>query len=752
MLPGLLVACALGAPPEFPPVAHASGSPIVGPPIPGSPEAHRDAVTKFGTAVWNLRRERLLTAAKQLEAAAAQDPDATAPRRELVKVYSQIGREPDAIRIARQVLNRDPHDVDTAHALARLLFDAGELKDAVAAAKLAADAPIPIDRADKAVAVYRDLATLCERANDPAAAEVALRRAVELLVEKRKAVIAAAAFGPKDADTAAAECLERLGKVLTKQRKFDDAATAFESAAKLYADPKVNDAASAARLGWNLSAVHHAKGDAATALQHLRPFLKLKPVSPEPYARLATLLRETGQDAVSELLWYLERDPKNLTIKVVLAAEKARDPGTRRDADALFAEVTAASNDPKVIEVVVRSHLEQSRPDQIIAELDRAFALLDEKPDAKPVVTPEATAAKAFAAEKARVVGDILKDDAGASRAVLRAAADDLQTGKKRTYQVYYFLGQLAARHDQLGFAANLFQEAVYRAPRDTQVTAYRSLITVLRRAGKPEQVKRVCQDGLRDAQDIAPVFFNYYLAAALAELGDEQGAVAAADKAIAQTADSDRLTVRLQKLYVLRLLERWDDAIALGKKLFDEFESRADRINIRYALAGAYWGAKKTAEAEAELRAILDVEPDHAAACNDLGYHLADQGRNLDEAERLIRTAIAADRFDRKKAGDAEPENAAYVDSLGWVLFRKGKLADARAELERAAAMPAGAADPVVWDHLGDVLFRLGEKPKAKAAWETAEKLYEADARGAARGRRDGRLDELKRKLKRIP
>src|SRR5262245_28447042 len=207
MFAGLLVGAVLGAPPSPEPAP------------PGWSVAQKDALAGFGSAIWNLRRDRLLTAAKQLEAAARQDPDATAPLRELVRVYSQIGREPEAIRVARRVLEKDPHDVDTAHTLARLLFDAGELKEAVAAARLAADAPIPIERADKAVAVYRDLATLCEKANDPAAAEAALRKAVELVVEKRKDVIAAGAFTPKDADTTAAECLERLGKVQTKRSK-----------------------------------------------------------------------------------------------------------------------------------------------------------------------------------------------------------------------------------------------------------------------------------------------------------------------------------------------------------------------------------------------------------------------------------------------------------------------------------------------------------------------------------------------------
>jgi tetratricopeptide (TPR) repeat protein len=256
----------------------------------------------------------------------------------------------------------------------------------------------------------------------------------------------------------------------------------------------------------------------------------------------------------------------------------------------------------------------------------------------------------------------------------------------------------------------------------------------------------------LQTAQDVAPVYFNYHLAGALAELGEADAALAAADKAIEQTGENDRLTVRLQKLYVLRLLGKWDDAIALGKKLLDEFDAPADRRRTRYALAGAYWGARKRAEAEAELRAILDADPDHAAAANDLGFHLADQGRDLDEAERLIRSALANDRIDRRKAGNAELENAAYIDSLGWVLFRRGKLPEARVELERAAALHAGAIDPVVWDHLGDVLFRLGEKAQAKAAWEKAQGLYENEPRGTARGRHDGRLSELKRKLKLTP
>jgi tetratricopeptide (TPR) repeat protein len=747
MIPGLLVALALGGPRDH--------NPRVRPP--GPADAHKDAVARFGTAVWNLRRDRLLTAARQLEQAARLDPDATGPLRELVRVYSQLGREPDAIRVARQVVRKDPSDADTAHALARLLFDAGELKEAVAAAKLASEANFPAGRADKAVAVYRDLATLCERAGDPEAAAAALQRAVELLTGKRKAVIAALAFTPREADAAAAECQERLGKVLTKLGKFDDAAAAFGAAAGLYADPdRAADPGAAARLGWNLSGVYQAKGEPQAALGHLEPFLRLRPVACEPYARLAALTREAGRDPVAVLRTHAAADPKNLPLHAVLAAELARDPAARHQADELFARVSAATNDPKVVELIVRSYLEHDRPAQVIADLDRAFTALKPEmggaPDGPPADTPELAAGKkAFAAEKARVIGDVLKADSRAALAVLRAAGDDLRVGVKRAHQVHVFLGHLAARHRKLEFAAAVFREGIRNAPPATQADAYSGLIDVLWAARKPADVADACRDGLRAAAPVAPVYFNFHLAFALADLGDAAGALAAADRAIQQAGDPDRLTVRLGKLRVLRTLGRWDDAIALGRKLLDEFDTPADRTRIRYSLAGAYWEARKPAEAEAELRAILDAEPDHAGACNDLGYHLADRGRNLDEAEELVRRAIAADRLDRRKSGALEAENAAYIDSLGWVLFKQGRLPEARAELERAAGMPDGAADPVVWDHLGDVLFRLGEKEKAKAAWEKAADLYAAEPPGG-RARHADRPEELNRKLKRVP
>ncbi|MBX9579559.1 MAG: tetratricopeptide repeat protein [Gemmataceae bacterium] len=706
----------------------------------GPTDAKKDALARYGAGLWQARRDRLLSAAKSHEAAAKQDPEAVAPRRELVKLYAQLGREPDAVKMARAVLAKEPHDAETAHTLATLLADAGELKEAVAAAKLAAEHLDPDTRPDRALAVLRDLAALINKAGEPAAAVAPLRTAAELFTDRKKAVVASGYYTAAEADAEAADTLERLGKVLVKAGKPADAVTAFQSAAKLAAEPAV-----AARLDWNLSAAHQAAGDPAAALARLEAFLKLKPIAVEPYERYAKLLRDTGRAAavVPSLQRLSERDPKNLPLRAVLAAEAAGDPDARPEADALFGRLAAETADPKVVRVAVRSHVETGRANLILADLDRVYKVL--KPDRDD---PPAEGDTTFAADRAAALTEALRAEPDWTAAVLRAAADDLRAGTTHSYPTWHLLGTLAGRAGKLDLAAAQFRQAVQAAPfGPARVESYARLMDILWRLRRHREIADLCREGLRARRSgVAEVFFNYHLAYALAELGEADAALAAADAAIAQAGDTDRLAVRLRKVYALKSLGRWDEAVQLGKRLLAEADP-GDRNRVRYVLAAALWGAGDRTAAEAELRAILDADPDHAGACNDLGYHLAEQGRDLPEAERLIRNALAIDRADRRKAGDPEPENAAYLDSLGWVLFRKGDLPAARAALEKASAIPDGAADAVVWDHLGDVLFRLGEKSKAKAVWEKAAGMYQTDPRG----KRDGRADELAKKLKRV-
>ncbi len=162
---------------------------------------------------------------------------------------------------------------------------------------------------------------------------------------------------------------------------------------------------------------------------------------------------------------------------------------------------------------------------------------------------------------------------------------------------------------------------------------------------------------------------------------------------------------------------------------------------DLLYYIAHLYSRIGQESVTEDTLAKVVKLDPKHAAASNDLGYSWADKGKNLDRAEQLIRTAVAA-----------EPDNQSFLDSLGWVLYKRSKFGEAAEQLQAAIA-PATLPDPVVLDHLGDALYRLGRSEDAAAQWQRSQqRLKQLQAQGFADSpdRRQLRL-ELQKKLKQI-
>lgn len=126
------------------------------------------------------------------------------------------------------------------------------------------------------------------------------------------------------------------------------------------------------------------------------------------------------------------------------------------------------------------------------------------------------------------------------------------------------------------------------------------------------------------------------------------------------------------------------------------------------FTLADVYADAGRGADAERALRRIIGLEPSNANALNYLGYLLAVRGAELDEAIDLVQRALVQ-----------EPDNGAYLDSLGWAYFRRGDLQLAEKYLAAAASQLPENSE--IQDHLGDVFARLGRLPDAIAAWTRA-------------------------------
>jgi tetratricopeptide (TPR) repeat protein len=130
----------------------------------------------------------------------------------------------------------------------------------------------------------------------------------------------------------------------------------------------------------------------------------------------------------------------------------------------------------------------------------------------------------------------------------------------------------------------------------------------------------------------------------------------------------------------------------------------------LLYSRALAWERRDDIARAEADLRKILVADPDNITALNALGYTLADRTQRYAEALEMI---------DRARA--AEPDNAAIIDSHGWVLYRLGRNAEALVELRRAYTLQK---DAEIAAHIGEVLWTLGRRDEAKRYFDEARKL----------------------------
>jgi len=137
---------------------------------------------------------------------------------------------------------------------------------------------------------------------------------------------------------------------------------------------------------------------------------------------------------------------------------------------------------------------------------------------------------------------------------------------------------------------------------------------------------------------------------------------------------------------------------------------------DLLYALGAVLERSGATQQALARMRELLEVNPRNAAAMNFIGYTLAEHGEQLEEAERLVRRALAI-----------QPDSGAYLDSLGWVQFRRGDVARAASTLERAAELEPD--EPAILEHLGDAYGGASRRDAAVGAYRRAlEAMRTAD------------------------
>lgn len=334
----------------------------------------------------------------------------------------------------------------------------------------------------------------------------------------------------------------------------------------------------------------------------------------------------------------------------------------------------------------------------------------------------------------------VLVEDADRSKKLLSTALAMSKT-KKQTfnYNAAYILARVAQELKDLDTA-----QAFYRMCADQAVKlhsgqklaqSYGGLIDLLYEHKNFEESEKICKEFL-DLEDEDPRVQELKSAVlrrmiqAIAKQGKAEQALKLADNYI-KARKGDWFALEL-KAWVQREIGKVAEAAKTYEEVLelinnDKRLSADDKLDFsdsaRYILSGVYVDLNKIDKAAEHLKSLLSRKPDDPTYNNDLGYIWADHDMNLEEAEQMIRKALEEDRKVRKKAQpDLKPEedkdNAAYLDSLGWVLFKRKKYKEALEPLLKAVQDKSGQHIEI-FDHLGDVHLALGEKDKAIAAWK---------------------------------
>src|SRR5438477_7416687 len=473
-----------------------------------------------------------------------------------------------------------------------------------------------------------------------------------------------------------------------------------------------------ADLASRVAALLTRQDDFPQAIDILKDANKANPNASEPLLQLAFIyakyLRRTDQ-AIEYANRAVSLDPRNI------------------DAYERLCEIAlAAGDEKKALQSLNRAAEVQNDDPAFWARLGKLYATIAFKPDRAP--KPEETAR----------VNEIFKkaaEYAGNDAAVLKDVADYYASTQqvKEAIQLYLRLLELepedtnAREKLATGFvltnqrhkAVEMLDEIIKEHPEKYQ--PYDLLAGLLDDAARAlEREKKIDQAKAAFAKAAAnyeqslivnPSRASPYLH--LAEL--LLGPLKESERAVKVLSEARQHFPQTPEIvYYLAIAQREakhsQEAVATFEEALHEAEAEGAEISsarfyFDYGAAAEQAGLYDKA---ADLfKKSIAVDPSNSAdAHNYLAYMWAEHSAHLDEAEQMIKLALQAD-----------PNNGAYIDTLGWLEFRQGKFDQALADLLRAA-QKLTHDDPVVLEHIGDTCAKLDKSAQALDAWQKALNL----------------------------
>jgi tetratricopeptide (TPR) repeat protein len=242
--------------------------------------------------------------------------------------------------------------------------------------------------------------------------------------------------------------------------------------------------------------------------------------------------------------------------------------------------------------------------------------------------------------------------------------------GHPEDWRAYWFLGAIGAVSHDDSLALRNFRKVTELASWNADGWVY--LSSVFLEKNNYQEVATI----LESANKVLPDDFrvNFYLGVAYSRLG--------------RTADAARVLERSRTL-------------------------NPKDIGAITQLALVYDGMKRYDDSDKLYEEGLAIDPQNHLILNNYGYSLADRGLQLERALEMS-----------KKALEAQADNASYLDTMGWVYYRLGKLKEAEKYVKRS--IEKGEVSAVVYEHLGDIYYAMNDRDRALEQWRIALKLDE--------------------------
>lgn len=265
---------------------------------------------------------------------------------------------------------------------------------------------------------------------------------------------------------------------------------------------------------------------------------------------------------------------------------------------------------------------------------------------------------------------------------------------------VYHDQGKSQAQVDTLRKMVALGGESAARG--------YQELVDAYRDARQWDQATATAKEAVEKMPKDRGM--NLVLASQLADTGEADKGVSVAKALLNGSSEDREVYLTLGEMYLR--LRRWKESEDAMHKA-DTYSSKPeDKAYVEFLLGSLFERQKRYDAAEEQFRKVLSTDPKNSMALNYLGFMMADHGQHLDEALAMVKRAV-----------EQEPQNGAYLDSLGWANFKLGNFDQAEEYLRLASdRMPT---DPTVHDHLGDLYMRTGRVKLAAAQWERSLDEY---------------------------